>query len=380
MKRFQYWMWVVTGVGGGLAAMLGYALFNRPSLNPIPTNAEDMSRPQASQPIHSSIEAGISSIDRPPSELRPTGSEDAPGGLHTLVDQLRGLPLRVQYDRFLDALGIQDFELSGALAIVLSGSLRTCDMGEAALLLTQFRKDIFDESVNMDQRLALVQILGDTDSPATLETLLLVMRSAPSGDIRDAAAQHVSRAGWTANDELRESLSEVLELAWKDPSETNPENLQSLARALGSVGTPSGIELLLDDATQSPKQGTADRGSLEAREVAALDGLSGVRNPLALRVLGPRLEYGTGGAAEKYICGSTLAQMGNVGATMILLTWAESAADEEQELAEEWFSLVRDPDSLKVMNAALSLQEGHVFRSAKIRGAVERAYLRALPQ
>lgn len=198
-----------------------------------------------------------------------------------------------------------------------------------------------------------VGLLGEIATPAAARALIDLAQSSPGSisALRLAALEALAHIGeHQAGKRSVASISTLLETHLESVVFSDPGQAVTIAEGLASLGTPSGIDAvlqLLDAYAVDPAIPIETRQALSRA-------LGQVRNPAAVPVLQARLRAdpelnraATSGAAE------ALARMGHVRATQALLGWASELSGEpfaRQALA--WLSLAREEGSLRLLGQA----------------------------
>jgi hypothetical protein len=254
----------------------------------------------------------------------------------------------------------------GALTTVLRGQ----DKQSNDAAIQQMGAWLRDTSLSSSIRSEVASILGAIQTPQSVQLLFGEYQQANNEQIREVLAREIAKTGddrWAAR--FHEDLSPALETAWP-AAKDDPNLAQAVALALAKVGTPSGVTLLLGEVAGSATtvEGLSELTQPSAR--AAASALDTVRNPNVVPVLAAGLLGPDTSAVQQYICGSTLAAMGNADATRTLLKWASTAPDSGATWASNWFDKLRDTASFQLVEAATSATGQVPFSSAAVRNAV----------
>ena len=254
----------------------------------------------------------------------------------------------------------------GALTAVLRGQ----DKQSNDAAIQQMADCLRDTSLSSSIRSEVASILGAIQTPQSVQVLVGEYQQAANEQIREALAREIAKTGddrWGAR--FHEDLSPALETAWPT-AKGDPNFAQAVAVALAKVGTPSGVTLLIGEVAGSATtvEGLSELTQPSAQ--AAASALDRVRNPNAVRVLATGLLGPGTSVVQQYICGNTLATMGDADATRTLLKWASTAPDSGAPWASYWFGKLRDTASFQLVEAATG-ETGQVpFTSATVRNAV----------
>jgi hypothetical protein len=228
-----------------------------------------------------------------------------------------------------------------------------------------------DPATPVEQRMELVGVLGMAQTVGAVAILLNLCTATADAEIRSKAIKAVSQIDEVRfNGRFREELTPLLEQAWRQAAGVEPEYDVALTLALARVGAERGVTLLVAEACAGSASVEDMAHNKTQRSTAALEALRQVRNPVAIPLLQELLKQSAPRSALEYVAGSTLAAMGKPDATQVLLQWSMAAGDEGAQNAGKWFSMVRDPTSLALVQDALAAPDRLPFLSGNVRSAV----------
>lgn len=218
----------------------------------------------------------------------------------------------------------------------------------------------------------VASILGSVQTPQSIQLLLEEYQQASDESLRGIFLKEIAKTGdfrWAAG--FHEELSPALETAWRSAKD-DPKLAEAIALGLAKVGAPMGVNLLVSDIVGYAQtlEGMSDLKEPPARAAAAA--IDKVRNPNAIDVLTTSLLSPDASKLQRYVCGISLAAMGNVDATRTLVQWALTAPDEEAAWAERWFGKLRDTASFEFVANVLSRSSQVEFTSLTVRSNVAR--------
>jgi len=222
------------------------------------------------------------------------------------------------------------------------------------------------------QKEQLITILERTSTPESVDVLLTSANGSPDSNINSRIRSALAKtADYRWDGRFHEELSSRLEQAWA--STENESFHPSIATAIAKVGSPNGVRLLLDELLASNGSYDEIKISDNPKAQAALRSLGNVRNPEAVPVLSELLkeQNSTTSNATTIISGNTLAAMGRPEATQALLEWSVVAQDDQAIWAKRWFSKVRDPGSIEIMQQYI---DNNQFISTRVKDEVIRVY------
>jgi hypothetical protein len=257
--------------------------------------------------------------------------------------------------------------------LALTHSLQTGGESSNADVYHQLSALLRDATLGLDVKREIAGILGSVQTVPSVQFILGEYQQANDETIREILGTQIARTGDNRSSlQFPEQLSPLLESAWA-LAKDDPKLAQALADGLAKVGSPSGVQLLVAALVDSGWNGEnlADLKDPQAR--AALQALVEVRNPNALSVLTTGLLNNDSPPLQKYVSGLSLAAMGKVEATDVLMRWAATASDQEVNLAQQWFGKIRDTASFELVANTLNRPNEFIFSSAAIRAAVARS-------
>lgn len=212
---------------------------------------------------------------------------------------------------------------------------------------------------------SLKGVLGSTEVPynekipvvdllqraATPETLKLLIESAQNSTIHPkdnkiilAGIANFGKYRW--KDEFHEELSPILEKEWLNSSEHGITYKAAIANALASVGSESGVKVLIDTLSSNKVN--------KATKMLIDSALSRLKNPAAIKPLAEILFNETYyGKSIWEISGDALSGMEHPDAIRTLLNYAQSSGSKDLIWIERWFGKVRDPSCIKVMEDSI---------------------------
>jgi hypothetical protein len=224
---------------------------------------------------------------------------------------------------------------------------------------------LWQQTTSEDVQKLLVSLLKETATPASLDILLAWSKEPTTNWLKAEILGSISNIGkYQWEERFHPELSPALEMEWfNSNSIQDSEWLLGIATGIASIGTPEGIDLLLQTIANEPEFPKGQWARLALEEL---------RNPEAIPVLrdwlkldAQNLENNTAFLAS----GEALASMGDVQATMVLLQWVQTAPDTAVPLAQNWFELIRDPNSLRA--AQETVKSNWPFASQKMRDMLE---------
>lgn len=264
---------------------------------------------------------------------------------------------------------------------LLTGAVRKIPL-QGGLLAETLRKnpepDIYQEIAFLleDSRLSLsaknlvVGLLGEIATTDALSELISLAGQGNESPLYLASLQAISQIAsnrWGGH--FHEELSTSLETAWQDLQNKDPAYAATLAKAIATVGAPSGVDALLNSLTDPSRQGMVD-DNMRLKQKAAFAAIPEVRNPASIETLSTRLNQDSIETPGFEISGLALASMGVPEATEQLLNWSENAPAETANRVEDWFSKIQDSASVDLLVAR---QPELGFQSTEVESAFNRA-------
>lgn len=291
-------------------------------------------------------------IHNPPAEEQVVSS---PNNNQLIFDQLKNQPAIVVLDEWHNALSTLESSDSPYdwIKFALADSLRRADANDEAYLKL---RHLAIESQDDNHKILLADLLRETATPAAL-SILLEWATGADENLRPTLWQAIAGMGnnlWGGH--FHPELSPLLEEVWR-ATVLDPNTLPHLAVALARVGAPQGVNILIQSIYEQP-------GSIMAQ--TARYALSELRNPDAIPTLKYNLSININ--TEVYIAsGTALASMGDPRATQVLLDWAQIAPDSQNAQIGEWFTQLRDTNSIRIATECL---EHCSFASAVVRNTL----------
>ena len=268
------------------------------------------------------------------------------------------------------AVGSQNPEEKDLVTIALTQALHSGDENSNGEVYQQLSTLLRNNALPLAAKMEIASILGSVQTPQSVRLLLGEYQQATDAKLRENLGNEIARTGdnlWAGR--FREDLSPPLEAAWP-LAKDDPNLAQAIANGLAKVGTAAGVQLLINEVLRSVQtvEGLADIKDIQVQ--AAFTSLDKVRNSNAVEGLATGLLNSNSSELQRYISGMTLAAMGKVDATEVLLKWAVTAPDQEAVWAEQWFGKLRDTASFELVAAALSQTNQINFTSAAVKNAV----------
>jgi hypothetical protein len=230
------------------------------------------------------------------------------------------------------------------------------ELGDAdkAQVYTTIESLLLGAELEHGEKAQLVEMLGRTATPESVRLLIDLAQRNSLPELQPLIHLMIRDTGdfqWEGR--FHEELSPILEQAW-GPAEAARGLREPLANAIAGVGARSGIELLYREALRGGE--TVAEFSSQQDNLAwhVMDVFQKIRNPAAVPLLADRLGEQPLDNLALGLSGSALAAMGRPEATSALLRWAEQSQRDVGQLAEPWFSEVRDPDSLALLEKAVA--------------------------
>ena len=267
-------------------------------------------------------------------------------------------------------VGSRASEEKALVTMVLTQALHSSDENSNGPVYQQLSALLGSDALPLATKMEIASILGSVQTPQSVQLILGAYQQASDDKLREILGNQAGRTGdnlWAGR--FHEDLSPPLEAAWP-LAKDNSKLAQALANGLAKVGTPTGVQLLVNEILHSA-QTIQDLSDLkDLRGQAAFLALNKVRNPNAVSIFANGLLNADSSELERYVCGLSLAAMGKAEATQVLLRWAATASDQETPWAEQWFGKMRDAASFDLVGASLSPANGVKFASATIQSAV----------
>lgn len=254
--------------------------------------------------------------------------------------------------------------LSERLAESASGSMDVQQKVAAKLL---------DEAVDEGERLGLARILGESNSPEGLSTLVDAVLSTRNPVLQRSIIEQLGRMGGRRNPEQVSAMAEAAVNVWQripERSELEPALLSVVSGVLAKLGDPVGISLLRTQAVQGGNTLAEFDGKASDASLAAMNASLQVRGPQSVPLLTAALLKSDSTSTEFVWSGQALASMGRPEATSALIEWAKGAPDSCAETAAAWIGAVRDSRSHALVRELAASGAQMQFASSRVKQAV----------
>jgi hypothetical protein len=224
----------------------------------------------------------------------------------------------------------------------------------------QIQKFIADSSNSVSERGHLLHVLGEAKTKESLDILIYAATTLPEEGLTEGASDEIQSAGELRGDgKFHEELSPALERVWRESQDRYL--LFKVGIAMGRVGAPSGIQLLLSAAL-------AERPQSDIKKQAAEAGLADVLNEHAVPILAALLVNQPPTSAAGKLASGTLAAMSDPAAAPALLSWLQTTDASAAPLVPNYIVRTNSPEMLKACEAALN--PAVPFRSEQNREAI----------
>jgi HEAT repeat protein len=252
----------------------------------------------------------------------------------------------------------KDLMKQNIIGALLGRALReTADNTEVLEAIKAF---LANDSNSPAERTHLLRVLGQAANKEAINLLVYAATTLRETEIKQVACREISFAAgerWEAR--FHEELSPTLEQVWHTSSDQ--PLLTSVAIAIGKVGAPKGVDLLVWAASSNPPQN-------DFRARAAARALSEVKNPNAVPALAAILLSQPSTGAASRLASDTLAGMGIAPAGNALLSWLQIADATVGPLVHRYVVQTRTEEMLQIWQSAIS--PTIPFRSESNREAV----------
>jgi HEAT repeat protein len=227
---------------------------------------------------------------------------------------------------------------------------------DSAAVLSQLQGFFLDPLNPESARWQSAQILGQAATQTSLAALLTLLNTTEEPGSRAWLLEDIvkaSRNNWQA--QFHEDFADLLINAWQSP-DTRSDALPALGDAIASVGAPKGLELLFSQIKTGGQTVVEFEQQADDKAWLAFASLEAVRNPAAIPLLNSLLTSDQPGGMASSAAGYCLAKMGRPEATSVLLDHLRTSPADLTVYAADWFSLLRDGESIQRANAALDMR------------------------
>jgi len=253
---------------------------------PLPNLAVVSDRAAAPQPPVVAVWAIRPAARRALAAARPVAPPPVPRADPSVQAEARPAELWQQWQRLLSGNALQQLPILNAL---LAESLRS---HADAVVYGEISSLLGAPDLSLQAKSLLIDLLGEAATPEALQLLLEAASEGSRSPLYGPSLNTISHIGdnhWGGR--FHEELSAVLEQAWSgDIGEA--ALVRAITRAIVAVGSPSGIQMLLDT--------LAGRGSvddsmevLRSKQIAVFKELPKVSNPAAMSTLVANLRGGS---------------------------------------------------------------------------------------
>ncbi len=253
--------------------------------------------------------------------------------------------------------------LENKLPLVPSSLDRSGSMDFSADFSDKILKFIVGGGNSDEERRDLIGILGLAATPESIELLLRAHTTLSDAGLKEATSRSLARTGDLWGDgEFHEARSIPLERAWGTAED--PDFLVSCAVAIGKIGRPDGIQMLLDAVLSTDP-------NKEMRRRAALVGLGKIYTPNAVPPLADLLTTHPTLDPESQLAATILARIGDAAASEALVQWSKNA---DSRAAPFVGGILRGAGGRELRKAfAAALREGVHFRDDTVQQAIDAA-------
>ena len=270
---------------------------------------------------------------------------NTPQSLSEDFDKFEEKSVTELWDEWQIALALGDKRSSSQIREALEIKLRN---DPDINVLNSLKGVLESTEVPNDEKILVVDLLQKTATP---DTLYILIESAKKPDIHQkdhktilAGIANFGKYGW--KDTFHEELSPILEEEWINSSELDNSYKAAIANAMASIGSESGVRVLIDTLS-------SDKVDTET-EIFLGKAFSRIKNPAAIKplteVLSNRTYYGN---SIWEASGDALSGMEDPDATRLLLNWAQNSGPEDLIWVERWFVNVRDPRVIEVIEDSI---------------------------
>lgn len=267
------------------------------------------------------------------------------------------------WQRWEKALARGDFQQNAILGSLLAEQLR---QHPDAGVYRKIGNALGQSGLSVASRSAVIDLLGEIATPEALAQLIEIAQNGANSPLYIAALQAISRIGdnrWDGR--FHEELSPDLEAAWTDMPVADPAYASAVAKALATIGAPSGMELLFQALAVPAKLAAAEEAA-RLKQATAFSMIPAARNPAVVDIVAGWFHNAGLGSPAFEVSGLTLANVGSPAATQVLLDWAETAPDEGARRVGDWLLKIHDSASVELMAAQ---QNSLNFQSSAVADA-----------
>jgi hypothetical protein len=224
---------------------------------------------------------------------------------------------------------------------------------DSSAVLRQMHEFFMDSDNDDYSRWHAAQILSQAATQETLAVLLELVESTRLPESRAWLLEQVVKASqnnWAG--QFHEDFTDLLGNAWQS-SNAQSDSLAALGFALGSIGSPKGLELLFSQIKSGGQTVSEFEQKADDKAWVAFGSLEQVRNPAAISFLSAELTASQPDNIAVSAAGYCLAKMGQSEATAVLLRWVEENPGDVSGYVADWFTWMRDGVSVKLVETGV---------------------------
>lgn len=281
---------------------------------------------------------------------------------NAILSDIRRRPLREIFVLWQHAGAVEkDLMKQGAIATAMAHALR--EQSPSPDLLDDMWQYIFDPRHSSRERGGVLGMFGGAKTVEGMEFLLKASKDLTDPQLRRVALDQIAASGDLRGDgSYHEERSLPAERIWQ--SSADPELLSRTAMGIAKIGSPSGINLLLNSALD-------DNPANSDRRRIALNGLEQVYSRNATPPAAALLTHQSGMNGASALATKMLVNIGDESAAKALISWFQEADASAAGLAASAVTGTRTPALLAAWKASLGSDK--VFRSEEIRVAIREA-------
>jgi len=198
---------------------------------------------------------------------------------------------------------------------------------------------INDLDESPDRKEWLIFILGRAATPEGVDILVNEILDNPQHPLKEQLLKATEDSSkWRWDEKFHVEISPILEDAWLQSEDDS--TIKTITKSIAKIGSPDAVALLFD---------YAEKNNDDTKSRAIKGSIYEIRNPETIPYLSLKLLNSPPNSTLFYLSGETLADMGNVKATEVLLNLRKITSDDSVEIIDEWLRRARDPDSIKLL-------------------------------
>jgi len=244
---------------------------------------------------------------------------------------------------------------------------------DAEFMQKEIAKRILNESGNEGERIGLARILGESNTPRALATLIKVIQSTKNQELYRGVVEQMSRMGYANSSEQAAQMTIEAKKGWETIAQLDGSNeglYYIYGAILAKLGEPDGISFLRSEAVRGGSTISELNSSNDVPAKVAMEVSLAVQGQSSVLILADALKRNDPNSTEFVWSGQALSSIGYEEGASALVKWSQTAPDSCAELAGKWLGNFKDSHSVEFMKGFSPLLK---FESQKVKDVVIKA-------